>query len=519
MRTAAYASYSTEMQSVASIDDQLRNIRTHCVAQGWAEPVVYSDAAMSGSRNDRPGYLRLLAEADRYDVILVDDLSRLSRDSVEVSQALRRLQFRGVRVLGVSDNIDTSAKGHKINASLRGIMGELYLDDLRDKTHRGLAGRALSGASAGGLAFGYAVTGVGQRAIDEAQAEVVRRIFADYIAGSSARDIAAALNREGVPAARRSEWSASAIFGDVRRGIGILANPIYVGRQVWNRSRWIKHPESGHRVRRERPESEWITTEHPELAIVDAATWAAAQRRVRGQHRDSGNRGRPAKNLLSGILRCGGCGSPMVAVDKYNYGCARHKERSTCPAPAKAPRKASEDALLAGVREILMSDEHFARHQRMVAAQLRAAVPAADQAKRQLAAAEKVRDNVMAAIRVGIITPSTKAELERVESEIASLSSQIASSRTPAQMVPRLRERWNKAVEALTDCSKRKPAAREALQEMLGGRVTVRNENGEPVAEIAVQGSLINVVAGAGSVLNLQEPVFVALTRQSKRAS
>jgi site-specific DNA recombinase len=86
MRTAAYARYSSDMQSAASIDDQLRNVRAYCTRQGWSEPVAYSDAAISGARNDRPGYLLLLEHASRFDVIVVDDLSRLSRDSIEIAQ-------------------------------------------------------------------------------------------------------------------------------------------------------------------------------------------------------------------------------------------------------------------------------------------------------------------------------------------------------------------------------------------------------------------------------------------------
>lgn len=177
MRVAAYARYSSAAQREASLDDQLRNCRVYCGRMGWPEPVAYTDAAMSGSRNDRPGYLRLVADSLRFDVIVVDDLSRLSRDSIEVAQAIRRLTFAGVRVVGVSDGTDTGRKGHKAEVGLRGIMSELYLADLADKTHRGLTGRALAGSSAGGLPYGYRVTERGQRAVVESQAAVVRRIL------------------------------------------------------------------------------------------------------------------------------------------------------------------------------------------------------------------------------------------------------------------------------------------------------------------------------------------------------
>src|SRR5690606_33915406 len=296
-------------------------------------------------------------------VVLVDDLTRLSRDSAECAVTVRRLKFAGVRLVGVSDGVDTARKSSKADVGLRGLMSELYLDDLADKTHRGLTGRALSGASAGGLPYGYRVTEVGGRAIDPDQAAIVRRIFTEYAAGESPRTIAAALNRDRGPSARGITWALTAIRGDIKRGVGILANPIYVGRQVWNRSRWVKHPDTGRRIRQERPESEWIVTETPELAIVTPELWAAAQARQKGRSKASGTAGRPPRHVLSGILRCGECGGPLVVVDRYNYGCNRAKDRGTCSG-IKVHRQVAERAILGTLRAELASDEAYARFQR-----------------------------------------------------------------------------------------------------------------------------------------------------------
>lgn len=494
MRTAAYARYSTDMQSAASLTDQLRNVRAYCARMGWPEPAVYQDAAISGSRNDRPAYLRLLADAHRFDVILVDDLTRLSRDSVEAQQQVRRLTYRGVRVIGVSDGVDTARKGHKADVALRGLMGELYIADLADKTHRGLTGRALAGASAGGLPYGYRVTDTGQRAVREDQAAVVRRIFADYIAGMSPREIAHALNAEGVPAPRGGSWSFSAIRPDPKRDLGILANPLYAGRQVWNRSRWVKHPDTGKRVRQPRPEAEWVTTEHPDLAIVDRATWDAAQSRIRRMHR-TGYSGRPPSHLLSGLLRCGDCGGPMVVVDRYRYGCATAKDRGTCASRLRFARKDAEAAMLSGVRERLLSDEAVKRFQRAAAAHLKRHAPDTEAMRARLAQAQRERDNVMSAIRAGIITPSTKSALEDAEREIARIGREIADAKPPSTILPQLRDRLRRLAGSLGDVARKKPQAREALRALIGEAI-VRNENGAPVAEIAP--CSLTMVAGAG---------------------
>lgn len=516
MRTAAYARYSSDQQSASSLEDQLRNCRSYCTRHGWPAPVEFTDAAMSGARIDRPGYQRLLAEASRFDVILVDDLSRLSRDSIESAQSVKRLSFAGIRLIGVSDGVDTGRKSHKAEVGLRGLMSELYLDDLRDKTHRGLTGRALAGASAGGLPYGYRVTDVGQRAVDDAQAAIVRRVFAAYLAGESPRAIAAALNRDRIPSARGSTWAMTAIHGDLRRGIGMLVNPIYAGRPVWNRSRWVKHPESGRRVRQERPQSEWIEQHHPELAIVDAATWHAVQARLRGCSVPTGNAGRPMRHLLSGLLRCGACGGPMVVIDAYNYGCSIARHRGTCSSPIRVSRTDVEHALLAGVRDQLLSDAAFARFQKTLRAELKRATPDPAIAQRALHNAELELANIMAAIRAGIITPSTKAELLRAEAAVDAARANAGPQNTiePDRIVPRARDAWRRIVATLADSSRNLPQARAALESIIG-KATIRNENGDLFAEIA--GSQIALVAGASSVHYLHDPIRIPIEPRSGR--
>lgn len=524
MRVAAYARYSSDQQREASLEDQLRNCRAWCDRHGLPAPAEFTDAAISGARLDRRGYTRLLAEIHHYDVLLVDDLSRLGRDKDEVGKTVKRLTFSGVRLVGVCDGVDTQRRGHKIDVGLRGLMSELYLDDLADKTHRGLTGRALSGASAGGLPYGYRVVGTGQRAIDEDQAAVVRRIFAEFLEGHSPRTIATRLNAERVRTARGKTWCGTAIYGDVRRGIGILANPIYIGRQVWNRSRHVKHPDTGRRIRQERPEAEWITTEQPELAIVDRATWDAVQARLgcNGKANPGAYRkpGRQPRHLLSGILRCESCGAPLVVVDRYNYGCNVAKDRGTCPSRLRVPKAAAERSILAGVKHDLLSEEAFRVFQRAVTQALRQAAPDDSAIRRRLADAQRVRENVMQAIRAGIITPSTRIELERAEGEVAALQAELDAAKRyePAQVLPRAREVWKRAVANLEHYGRDIPAARESLREILGDTIVVRkNENGELVAEIAVSSTAsaktaqINVVAGAGFGLYLPEPVRILI--------
>ncbi|WP_425497769.1 recombinase family protein [Lysobacter arvi] len=328
-------------------------------------------------------------------------------------------------------------------------------------------------------------------------------MFAEYVDGSSPRAIASGLNRDRVPSPRGSTWAMTAIRGDLRRGIGILANPIYIGQQVWNRSRWVKHPETGRRVRQERPRSEWVTTEHPDLAIVDVPTWNAAQARMGACGRGglAVGRGRTPRHLLSGLLKCGECGGPIVVLDRYNYGCSIAKDRGTCSNRVRLKRGPTEERLLAGIRRDILNEEAFQRFQRAAGAALASAAPNTDALRRRLSEAERERDNVMRAIREGVITKTTKAALIAAEAAIEEASSGLERARQfqPAQFLPRAREAWQRITASLADAARDVAAARSAIHDLLGEDLRLVNKNGDLFAEIAASSDAqINVVAGAG---------------------
>lgn len=516
MRVAAYARYSSDQQRAASLDDQLRNVRTWCQRNGVPDPVAYTDAAISGASDNRPGYRSLVADitGGRVDLVVVDDLSRLSRDNSEIGQLLKRVRFAGVRLVGVSDGVDTARKGHKIDVGLRGLMGELYLDELADKTHRGLSGRALAGASAGGLPYGYRVAGTGQRTIDPDQAEVVRRIYDMAAGGHTPRQIVAALNAEGVPSPRGGSWALSVVYGDRKRGIGILANPIYRGQQIWNRSTWTKHPDTGRRLRSERPENEWIITDHPELRIITDEQWQAAEATLQARR---GKKGKPAgrspRHMLSGLLRCCDCGGPMVAVDAYRYGCARAKDRgpSVCGSRLRVAREHVESALLAGIKRDLLSDTAYQAFEREARRLLTQAAPDTGSIEKRIRDAERTHENIMAALRAGIITAGTRQALIDAEQAVTDAKAELKAARSfqPAQILPRARETWRRLVDQLAD-ARDTPEVRNAVRELLGNEIVLGEDAGGVFAE-AKGGSQILMVAGARSDHYLSAPYRIPI--------
>lgn len=519
MRTAAYCRFSSDAQREASIRDQLRNIEGYCDRLGWPRPALYQDQAISGSRNDRPGYRAMMeaAKSGLVDVLLVDDFSRLSRDHVEGAQAVRVLKFAGVRIIGVSDGTDTDRDGYKLETGLRGLMSEWYLDDLAKKTHRGLMGQTLEGYSAGGLPYGYRSASDGhgfRREIKEDEARWVRHIFERYAAGVRPRAIADELNRLGVKSPRGGTWAHSALYPDAK-GVGLLGNPIYAGRQVWNRTRWVKDPTTGKRRRTMRPVSEWIISEHPELRIVPEELWEAVQARTADVKHDTSRRlattskgpgGRGPKYLFSGLLKCGLCGGAYIITGRTTYGCATHKDRgpAACANNLKVRRATIESVLLAGIKDSLLSEDAFRAFELEVRVLLKQSRPDPSAARRRLAEARKELDNLLAAIRAGILTTTTKAAMEDAERQTAAAMAELRSIEQfePTQILPRAREIYRDLVarlEAIDDVS----AAREAIKGLVGEEIRLVPENGALTAEMTRAGLAglcqITLVAGARS--------------------
>ena len=154
MKSAAvYARYSSYKQSETSIEDQIALCREFAARNAFEIVSIYSDAAKSGSSLfGRSGLLSLLADAQNraFEAVLVENLDRISRDQEDIAGVYKRLSFSGVEITQVH-----GGKADKMQVWLRGLLGSIYLQDLADKTHRGLSGRVAAGKSAGGKAYGY----------------------------------------------------------------------------------------------------------------------------------------------------------------------------------------------------------------------------------------------------------------------------------------------------------------------------------------------------------------------------
>jgi DNA invertase Pin-like site-specific DNA recombinase len=450
-RIALYARYSSDQQSAASIEDQLRICRERATREGWHVVGVYEDAAISGaSMILRPGIQSLVqdAQAGRFDLVLAEALDRVSRDQADVATLYKHLQFARVPLV-------TLAEGEisELHVGLKGTMNALFLKDLAKKTHRGQRGRVEKGFSAEPVGYGYRTVRRlssegelvrGECRIEPSEALVVNRIFREFAAGKSTRHIARDLNADRIPGPSGLPWSDTTMRGKRSRGIGILNNEMYAGVRVWNHKHYLKDPSTGRAVARSNPESEWVRVEVPGLRIVSDDLWQAVKARqdalamqydTNGAHATQASRMHLARrpvHLLSGLIECGVCGGKVGVAVNGRYGCLNHHRRHICPNNRTIRRELLEERALAGLQERLVSPEkvqaavtayadYINRENREQRAQVEADSRALEKIERALA-------GIMTAIEDGLYQPAMKARMAELERQKADIAARMAQA-------------------------------------------------------------------------------------------
>ena len=350
-RAALYARFSTDLQSVASIDDQLRDCRSLAQRQGWNVVAEFSDAATSGASLFRSGVQAMLrdAAAGRFEVVVAESLDRLSRDQEDTAGVYKRLTFAGVRIVTPSEGDITL-----LHVGLKGTMSALFLKELAEKTRRGLRGRVEAGKSGGGLGFGYRIVTRGEFEIVREEADVIADIFKPYAAGQSPKTIAMVLNAAGIAEPGGGVWSPSTIHGHAERGTGILNNELYIGRRVWGRLRYLKDPDTGRRVSRVNPRAAWVVSDVSHLRIIDDALWLSAKQRQTATRQIAQQglvRARRPIYVFSGMTICGTCGGGFTLSSRRTLRCFNASSRGTCANQRTITRQELEGRVLRAIQE------------------------------------------------------------------------------------------------------------------------------------------------------------------------
>ena len=532
MKVAIYARYSSENQSEKSIDDQIRVCQKYINENDLIldEKHIYTDQALSGSLLQRPGLLALerAMENKEIEALAVDDLSRLSRSNHQMLTLVNKFNFHQIKIISVSDGIVTDDENSKLGIHIRGLINELYLDDLKKKTMRGLEGQKLRGYSTGESVYGYKSHPIGDlklnkkgqpkyegmvHKINEEEALIIRRIYKEFIEGKSIHSIVKGLNEDKMPTKknRAGGWATSTVTR-------ILKNEKYTGRWIWRKWKNVRDPMTGKTKKIARPEKEQMNLFKEELVIIDQDSWDETQKRWKSlegawpMHKKTKKTSNKSvsyihsnpTHLLAGLLKCKSCGGAIVQVCGKSggyYGCYNAK-RKTCTNKLTIKRKRLESILLNALKENFLTAENvkyiFGKVEKTIAATLNEVPEEMKQKKSQMEKIQTELQNLLNFIKSGNFSKLVSDAIVDAENRQDKLQGEIKAldfQRTNAFKAPPkewIKFRLEKFQETLNKNTK---ASALALKDLLG-TIELEPVRSDPIVE---NGNLIE-----------QKPFYIA---------
>lgn len=319
MRIAAYCRVSTaKEEQLDSLANQKEFFEAYAQTNGYELVHVYADEGISGTQmRKREQFQALLRDAVRhhFDLVVVKDISRFARNTVDFLQSVRALKELGVNTRFLTANMDSLGESEFVLT----LFGALAQEESANLSRRVKFGKCLN-AQKGRvprLLYGYHRVDNFQLAICPEEAQVVRKIYALYVEqGLGCRTIAQKLNGLGYVTKQGCPWTPSAVHR-------ILINPIYCGHHV-NHKYEVENYLTG--KRKKLPPQEQFHHPRPQWAIVTPEQFAQAQqqRQQRAQAREPGQSpGRySARHQFSGLIVCSECGRSFCRKT-YTYANTR----------------------------------------------------------------------------------------------------------------------------------------------------------------------------------------------------
>ena len=319
---------------------------------GWAYAGVYADEALTGTKDDRPEFQRLLADcrAGRIDRVLTKSVSRFARNTVTLLETVRELKELGVAVYFEEQNIDSLSGDGELMLTILASFAQEESKSVSDNCKWRIRKDFSEGKPMNlPLLYGYRRE-KGRIVIDEREAEIVRFIFRSCLNGMGKGRITEALRKRGVPCRLGGEWQTETVGG-------ILKNEKYTGDALLQKTYIENHLTKRKCFNRGELPQYYAENTHP--AIIDHETYERVQALI-AERREKANvqKDVTARYPFTGRIVCGCCGQHYrrrTNVSRITWQCWTYLQRGKafCPAkqiPEETLYRITEEAL--GVKEI-----------------------------------------------------------------------------------------------------------------------------------------------------------------------
>lgn len=358
MNIAAYCRVSTDKEDqLNSLETQKEFFLEYTKRTGDNLIKLYADEGISGTKiKNRKEFQRMLADAEKglFDMVVVKDISRFARNTVDLLQSVRKLKALGIETQFLTANMTSMGNSEFVLT----IFGALAQEESANTSKRIKFGKKMNAEKGRvpNIVYGYDKT-IGDYfnlSINEEEAKVIRQMYKWYTEeGFGGAKIANMLNERGVKTKRGNNWSQNSVCR-------ILTNEIYTGKII-NGKEEVADFLTGQR--KEKDESEWLVTLRPELRIIEDEVFDKAQDILKGRH-DSfkiTHERQSNKYLFSTLIKCKECGwSFRRTVRQYKntyvrWVCSGHngKGADSCPNAVTVDEEELIQALQDYFQEIL----------------------------------------------------------------------------------------------------------------------------------------------------------------------
>ena len=315
---AAYIRVSTDNQTELSPDSQIKEIRKYAKQHGYIVPneYIFRDDGISGRKAEkRPGFIRMIAIAKQkpapFSAVLLWKFSRFARNQEESIFYKGMLSKNDIEVKSISEPILDGPFGSLIERIIEWF-DEFYSINLSGEVKRGMTERVERGGAVSIPAFGYDIIDK-KYVVNPATAPIVRQIYADYLGGMGALQIAHKLNDLGIRTTRGNLW-------ENRTVDYILRNPVYIGKIRWN-------PNGRTRRDYNNPDIMIVDGQHEPIIDEDSfnkvqAVYEVNQKRHARYAHDTGKK---YMYMLHGLVKCSDCGASLsMSAKGQGLQCIRY---------------------------------------------------------------------------------------------------------------------------------------------------------------------------------------------------
>lgn len=348
-RVAAYARVSNDKESmIESLAAQVSFYSAHIQRNPqWIYVGVYADEGLTGTKDNRPEFQRLIADgfAGKIDMVITKSLSRFSRNTLDTLNILRELKQKGVDVFFERENIHSNSGDGELMLTILSSFAQEESRSVSENCKWRIREKMKQGEMVGLRdMYGYVVER-DNIFIEPRQAEIVLQIFGWYLSGDSSVVIARRLNAVGELTLKRAAWSA-------RHVREILANEKYAGNALLQKSYITDHLSKRKKRNNGEVPQYYVEQSHP--AIVNIDTFQATQELLKlSSERYKPSNPVNARYPFTGRIICSNCGKNFqrkTTKGRVSWQCSTYLEQGKSACPAK---QIPEETLLDACAEAL----------------------------------------------------------------------------------------------------------------------------------------------------------------------